>query len=107
MNAYVERFNRSIQEGFANYNLLTLRDNTNLFNIRLKSYLNFYNNQRPHLGLKKDVEAVYYSYGIFKTIPLMCHMGWTGTFSKTKYNFKRGFFIHLALHVKSLCKYFF
>ena len=54
MNAYVERFNRSIQEEFANYNLLTLRDNTNLFNIRLKSYLNFYNNQRPHLGLKKD-----------------------------------------------------
>ena len=54
MNAYVERFNRSIQEEFANYNLLILRDNLELFNNKLKGYLHFYNHQRPHLGLKKD-----------------------------------------------------
>jgi hypothetical protein len=31
-------------------------------------WLIFYNFKRPHLGLKKDVEAVYCTYGIFKTI---------------------------------------
>ena len=54
MNVYVERFNRSIQEEFANYNLITLRDNIAEFNKELQDYLNFYNCHRPHLGLQKD-----------------------------------------------------
>jgi transposase-like protein len=55
MNAYIERFNRTIQEEFTNYNLWLLRDNILGFNLKLMSYLNFYNNQRPHLGLKRDI----------------------------------------------------
>ena len=55
INAYIERFNRSIQEEFANYNLWILRDDIQGFNLKLISYLDFYNNQRPHLGLKKDI----------------------------------------------------
>jgi putative transposase len=55
MNAYIERFNRSIQEEFANYNLWLLRDDLQGFNLKLMLYLDFYNHQRPHLGLKRDV----------------------------------------------------
>lgn len=55
MNSYVERFNRSIQEEFANYNLWLLRDDIQSFNLKLMLYLDFYNHQRPHLGLKRDI----------------------------------------------------
>lgn len=55
MNAYIERFNRSVEEEFANYNLWILRDDVQAFNLKLIIYLDFYNNQRPHLGLKRDI----------------------------------------------------
>ena len=79
MNAFVERFNRTIQEEYTNFKRWDLLQKIQEFNRNLMDWLIFYNFKRPHLGLKKDVEAVYCTYGIFKTIPLMCHMRWTGT----------------------------
>lgn len=74
MNAYIERFNRTIQEEFANYNLWTLKDDIDQFNRKLKSYLNFYNHQRPHLGLKKDYGQFISPVQYMNQYHLMCHM---------------------------------
>jgi putative transposase len=74
MNAYIERFNRSIQEEFANYNLWILRDDIQGFNLKLMSYLDFYNTQRPHLGLKRDTGQFIPPMQYLKQYHPMCHM---------------------------------
>lgn len=74
MNAYIERFNRTVQEEFANYNLWVLRDNIDGFNTLLESYLSFYNNQRPHLGLKKDTGQFIAPMQYLKQYHPMCQM---------------------------------
>ena len=68
MNAFVERFNRTIQEEYTNFKQWDLLQKIQEFNRNLMDWLIFYNFKRPHLGLKKDVEAVYCTYAIFKTI---------------------------------------
>ena len=50
-NAYVERFNRTIQEEFVNFNLEFIED-TQEFNDKLIDYLIFFNTVRPHQALK-------------------------------------------------------
>jgi len=57
INAYIERYNRTIQEEFIDNHLELLGDKS-LFNRELADYLIFYNTQRPHkaLGLKSPVE---------------------------------------------------
>jgi transposase InsO family protein len=52
MNAYIERFNRTIQEEFLNRhkNLFLIQD-LETINKHLNNYLDFYNNKRPHWGL--------------------------------------------------------
>ena len=79
MNAYFERFNRSIQEELTNYNLWLLRDDIQGFNLKLISYLDFYNNQRPHLGLKKDIGQFISPMEYLGQYHPMCQMWWTGT----------------------------
>lgn len=74
MNAYIERFNRTIQEEYANYNLWLLRDDIHGFNLKLISYLDFYNNHRPHLGLKKDTGQFIPPIEYLKQYHQMCHM---------------------------------
>lgn len=49
-NAYVERFNRTIQEEFLYQNLEYI-DDTTIFNQKLIEYLIFYNTVRPHYGI--------------------------------------------------------
>ena len=51
-NAYVERFNRTLQEEFMDMNLEYITD-TNTFNDKLIEYLIYYNSVRPHYGIKK------------------------------------------------------
>ena len=51
INGVVERFNRSIQEEFINYNLHYLH-NPKLFSLKLADYLIFYNYQRVHKALE-------------------------------------------------------
>jgi putative transposase len=74
MNAYIERFNRTIQEEFANYNLWLLRDDIQTFNIKLQSYLDFYNTQRPHLGIKRDTGHFISPMEYLKQYHQKCHM---------------------------------
>lgn len=52
MNAKCERFNRTLQEQFVDFNELLLFDDLALFNERMADYLVLYNSQRPHKGLK-------------------------------------------------------
>jgi transposase InsO family protein len=51
MNAYVERFNRTIQEEFVSQHYWNLKDNIEEFNREMKLYLEWYNGVRPHEGL--------------------------------------------------------
>jgi len=51
MNAHIERFNRTIQEEFANHNLQTLYADMDVFQERLIEWLLWYNTERPHEAL--------------------------------------------------------
>jgi transposase InsO family protein len=57
MNAHCERFNRTIQEEFANWNLGLLKDPAK-FNQKLATWLVWYNTKRPHksLGLLSPIQ---------------------------------------------------
>ncbi|NMB56640.1 transposase, partial [Candidatus Beckwithbacteria bacterium] len=50
INAYIERFNRTIQEEFLERNDKIYYDE-NKFNQRLNNWLNWYNFKRPHTSL--------------------------------------------------------
>jgi len=50
INAYIERYNRTIKEEFINNNLHIIHDKP-LFNKALAEYLVFYNTKRPHMSL--------------------------------------------------------
>ena len=78
-NAFIERFNRTIQEEYANYKQWDLKDDLNKFNKELMDYLIFYNFSRPHLGLKKDCGQFISPMQYLKQYHRMCHMWWTGT----------------------------
>ena len=51
MNAYVERFNRTIQDEFIDYNLHLMADDIDQFNRDLMDWLIWYNTERPHFSL--------------------------------------------------------
>jgi len=51
MNGCVERFNRTIQEDFIDYNEYLLFNNIKEYNIKLMEYLIRYNTERPHQSL--------------------------------------------------------
>ena len=51
MNAHIERFNRTLQEEFANYHWVTLFADIDLFQQELTKYLLWYNKERPHHSL--------------------------------------------------------
>lgn len=57
INAYIERYNRTIQEEFIDNNLDIMHDKI-LFNQKLADYLIWYNSKRPHksLGLKSPLQ---------------------------------------------------
>lgn len=76
MNAYIERFNRTIQEQYVNWNLMSLRDDLNEFNRNLIDWLLWYNTKRPHESLGMVSPLRY----IVSTLPTeKCHMWWTRT----------------------------
>jgi transposase len=57
INAYIERYNRTVQEEFIDMHEDIIHDKT-LFHQKLADYLIFYNTQRPHksLGLKSLID---------------------------------------------------
>lgn len=76
MNAFIERFNRTIQEDFINWHLMTLRDDINHFNRDLMDWLLWYNTKRPHESLGMVSPLKY----IVMTLPTkQSHMWWTRT----------------------------
>ena len=51
MNAHVERFNRTLDEEFLQWNRALLRDDVAAFNDKLVDWLLWYNGERPHHAL--------------------------------------------------------
>ncbi len=76
MNAYVERFNRTLREEFLNYYKQTLAYDLNKFNYKLIDYLLWYNTKRPHwsLGLISPLKFI-----ISNLMPRESNMLWTDT----------------------------
>ncbi len=52
-NAYIERFNRTLEEHYIEWNTDTIV-NTKEFNYHLINYLLWYNTKKPHNGLGKE-----------------------------------------------------
>jgi putative transposase len=50
-NAYIERFNRTLDEEFLRLHTRLIRDDMNKLNEKLSEYLTWYNTTRPHHGL--------------------------------------------------------
>lgn len=51
MNAYIERYNGSLQDEFVYRHAGVLFEDINLFNIKLTKHILWYNTKRPHLSL--------------------------------------------------------
>ncbi len=76
MNAYIERFNRTIQEQHINWHLMSLRDDSDTFNRNLMDWLLWYDTKRPHESLGMVSPLKY----IVSTLPIdECQMWWTRT----------------------------
>ena len=58
INAYIERYNRALQEEFINNHLDLIHDKP-LFNQKLADYLIFYNTKRVHKGLQNKTPVDY------------------------------------------------
>ncbi len=70
MNAFNERFNRTVQEDFVDYEEELL-----LEDLRLLDYLDRYNGQRPHQGINCRTPCQM----LAQHLPRLSHMGWTHT----------------------------
>lgn len=76
MNAFIERFNRTLDDEFIKCNRSLLRDDLNTFNLKLIEYLIWFNTERPHHSLSLLSPMQY----IISTLPEReCHMLWTDT----------------------------
>lgn len=66
MNAHVERFNRTIQEEFIDYNVWLLKD-PGVFNRKLMDYLIFYNTRRVHHAFRNKLSPLQFMLQWSKT----------------------------------------
>lgn len=76
MNGTVERFNRTISEGFIQHHLPLLRDDLHEFNTKLIDWLLWYNTVRPHQSLGMLSPLQYYVRNLSAE---ECNMWWTRT----------------------------
>jgi transposase InsO family protein len=76
-NAHLERFNRTIQEQFVNFNTDSL-DEPAVFSRQLMEYLIWYNTEKPHRSIGKLPPLRYY-WDNFVTSPKKSNMLWTLT----------------------------
>ncbi len=74
INAYVKRFNRTLQEEFLNYHEDLLFE-PQAFNRELIAWLLWYNSQRPHWGLKLKSPVQF----LMEQKPKECKMRWPNT----------------------------
>lgn len=81
MNAHCERFNRTIQEEYADYHLYELT-NIQKFNQGLMDYLVWYNTKRVHWAFKNKLTPVDFILSLESpTLTLECKMRWAHTFT--------------------------
>ena len=86
MNAHVERFNRTIQEEFANYHRQLLFLDIDRFNEKLMDYLIFYNSERVHHAFGNEMTPIQFllswepTEGERGRLPAECRNGWPHTF---------------------------
>jgi transposase InsO family protein len=76
-NAYLERFNRTVQEQCVNLYTDYL-DEPNDFNMKLMDYLIWYNTEKPHRGIG-NLPPLRYYLDNFVTNPKKSNMLWTLT----------------------------
>ena len=76
MNGTVERFNRTLSEGFIQHHLPLLRDDLHRFNEALIDWLLWYNTERPHQSLGMLAPLQYY---VRNLSAVECNMYWTRT----------------------------
>jgi putative transposase len=72
-NGHLERFNRTIQEQFADHHIDSL-DDLDEFNRELMDYLIWYNTEKPHRGIGKLTPLRYY---LDNFAPQQSNMYWT------------------------------
>ena len=76
MNAFNERFNRTVQEDFVDYEEDLLAEDLRSFNHRLLDYIDCYNGQRPHRGIGNRTPCQM----LAQYLPDLSHMWWTHTY---------------------------
>jgi putative transposase len=78
MNAVVERFNRTIQEDFIDWNREMMVEKINGFNEKLIEWLLWYNTERPHQTLRQ-IPPMQYIINNLILAPEKSRMMWTST----------------------------
>ncbi len=78
MNAHIERFNRTISEGFIMPNRMLLATDLQSFNEQMVDWLLWYNGERPHqsLGMLSPLQFIVKEMGLSER---KCHKWWTST----------------------------
>jgi transposase InsO family protein len=78
MNAVVERFNRTVQEDFIDWNREIMVEKINGFNEKLIEWLLWYNTERPHQTLRQ-IPPMQYIINSLILAPEKSKMMWTST----------------------------
>ena len=80
-NAHAERFNRTVQEEFANYHRTELWVDLDAFNRKLFEWLWWYNQDRVHLAFENKLSPLQFMVSLDpSTLPAECQKGWPRTF---------------------------
>lgn len=79
-NAHAERFNRTVQEEFANYHRSDLWLNLESFNRKLFAWLLWYNTERVHYAFDNKLSPLEFMLSLDpSTLPAECKRGWPHT----------------------------
>ncbi len=79
-NAHAERFNRTVQEEFANYHRHELWMDIDSFNQKLFAWLFWYNSERVHFAFQNKLSPLQFMVSLDpSTLPEECQSGWPHT----------------------------
>lgn len=82
MNAHCERFNRTVQEEYANYHRGELLVDIPAFNRGLAAWLLWYNTKRVHHAFENKLSPMQFMLSLpVSTLPVECKHGWPHTFN--------------------------
>ena len=80
MNAYIERYNKTVQEQFVDRHMHILFSDIEKFNQDLIEWLLWYNTKRPHQSLNDQAPLKYYVSNFLSLAAAEnSHMWWTCT----------------------------